>query len=63
MNKEIGSQLNQKFKEATYIAKGIVYRQAQNLQMPLEYTQWRNFEQIIEKAGTSRRNADQYLVY
>ncbi len=46
-------QLNKRFEEYAYEQDGIEYWLARELQELLEYTQWRNFENVIAKAKIS----------
>lgn len=61
MKKEIIVQLNKTFEESVYIRDGVEYWMARDLQVLLEYTQWRNFLQVIEKAKTSCLNSRQNI--
>jgi DNA-damage-inducible protein D len=51
--------LNRSFEDAAYEQDGVEYWMARELQVLLEYTQWRNFEQVIDKAKISCRTAGQ----
>ena len=53
MKKEIIVQLNKTFEESAYTRDGVEYWMARDLQVLLDYTQWRNFLQVIEKAKTA----------
>lgn len=59
MNKDLIVQLNKSFQDSAYEESGIEYWLARDVQRLLEYTQWRNFEQVIEKAKISCQNAGQ----
>lgn len=59
MNQEIIIQLNKTFEEATYTQNDIEYWMARDLQVLLDYTQWRNFLQVIEKVKTACLNSKQ----
>jgi len=50
MEKDTITKLNKRFEEYAYEEDGIDYWLARELQELLEYTQWRNFENVIEKA-------------
>ncbi|MDP4162385.1 MAG: DNA damage-inducible protein D [Bacillota bacterium] len=50
MEKETISKLKKTFEECTYEKDGVEYWLARELQELLEYTQWRNFLNVIEKA-------------
>ena len=53
MKKETISKLNKTFEESAYEQDGIEYWLARELQELLDYTQWRNFLNVIEKAKTA----------
>jgi DNA-damage-inducible protein D len=53
MEQEIIRKLNKTFEEAVYEQDGVEYWFARELQELLEYTQWRNFLNVIEKAKES----------
>lgn len=53
MKKEQINELFIKFEEACYIFNGIECWSARELQTIFSYTQWRNFENVIEKAKIS----------
>ncbi|MEI6788586.1 MAG: DNA damage-inducible protein D [bacterium] len=59
MNKELIVRLNKLFEDSAYDANGVEYWLARDLQVLLEYTQWRNFELVIEKAKVSCQTAKQ----
>ena len=59
MKKELIVQLNSKFEGAAYQKEGVEYWMARDLQILLDYTQWRNFLQVIEKAKTACLNSKQ----
>ncbi|MDO9463705.1 MAG: DNA damage-inducible protein D [bacterium] len=59
MKREIIVQLNKTFEGLTYTQKGVEYWMARDLQELLDYTDWRNFLQVIEKAKTSCANFSQ----
>ena len=57
MNKEISG--NKTFEEIKHIDEnGIEYWYARELQLVLEYKQWRRFEQVIDKAKEACKNSD-----
>lgn len=60
MKKEIVAKLNMNFEEAAYQEDGVEYWFARDLQVLLNYTEWRNFLQVVEKAKTACENSDQY---
>lgn len=53
MKKEQITELFEKFQNTCYIYEGIECWSARELQEIFSYTQWRNFEKVIEKAKTS----------
>lgn len=57
MEKNLVQKLNRSFEEAAYEENGVEYWLARDLQILLEYTQWRNFEMVIEKAKTACENS------
>ncbi|MFH1847448.1 MAG: DNA damage-inducible protein D [Candidatus Omnitrophota bacterium] len=59
MKKGIMVQLNKTFEEAAYTQNGVEYWMARDLQKLLDYSEWRNFLQVIEKAKTACFNSKQ----
>ena len=59
MNQEIIVRLNKMFEESTYSQNGIEYWMARDVQRLLDYAEWRNFVQVIEKAKTACLNSRQ----
>jgi len=59
MDKELIVRLHKSFEESAYEENGVEYWLARDLQGLLEYTQWRNFELVIEKAKVSCQTAGQ----
>ena len=57
MEKNIIQKLNKTFEQAAYEQDGIEYWLARELQELLDYTQWRNFLNVIEKAKEACRNS------
>ncbi|HDY7666080.1 TPA: DNA damage-inducible protein D [Vibrio vulnificus] len=59
MNKELITQLNQSFNQIsqTWEDSGIEYWFARDLQELLEYSEWRNFLKVIEKAKEACENS------
>lgn len=57
MDKAIISFLNKKFEDAAFEHEGVECWSARELQTLLGYVQWRNFEEIIEKAKKSCQNS------
>ena len=61
MKKEIMVHLNKTFEGSAYTQNGVEYWMARDLQKLLEYTQWRNFLQVIDKAKTACLNSGQNI--
>ncbi len=59
MKKEIILSLSKTFEESAYEQDGVEYWLARELQVLLEYSEWRNFAQVIDKAKISCKNAGQ----
>ncbi len=59
MKKELIVQLNKTFEESAYVQNGVEYWIARDIQRLLDYTQWRNFLQVVDKAKTACLNAGQ----
>ena len=57
MKKEIISKLRKSFEDYVNEADGIEFWFARDLKELLEYEQWRNFLNVIEKAKESCKNA------
>ena len=53
MKKELIKKLFEKFENACYIYEGIECWSAREMQEILGYTQWRNFQNAIDKAKTA----------
>src|SRR3989338_2973018 len=53
MNKEIIVQLNKTFEESAYTQNGVEYWMARDIQRLLDYTEWRNFLLVVNKAKTA----------
>ena len=58
MEKSSIVKLNTLFEEYVYEKDGIEYWLARELQELLEYSQWRNFVNVIDKAKVSCKNSD-----
>jgi len=56
MKTELIIQLNKIFEESAYKQNDLEYWMARDLQKLLDYTEWRNFLQVIEKAKTACLN-------
>ncbi|MDD5562053.1 MAG: DNA damage-inducible protein D [Candidatus Omnitrophica bacterium] len=50
MKKEIIVQLNKTFEESAYTQNGVEYWMARDMQKFLDYTEWRNFLLVVDKA-------------
>ena len=61
MKKEIIIQLNKIFEESAYTQKSVEYWMARDLQKLLDYTDWRNFLLVVEKAKTACFNSRQSI--
>jgi DNA-damage-inducible protein D len=61
MEKELVIKLNQNFEQAAFEREGVEFWLARDLQILLEYTEWRNFSQVIEKAKIACINSGQKL--
>src|SRR3989338_8830070 len=59
MEKEVIVKLNKNFEQAAFQQEGVEFWCARDLQELLEYTEWRNFVQVIEKAKAACHNAGQ----
>ena len=59
MKTEVVKQLYSAFENAAHTKEGVEFWYARDLQSLLGYSQWRNFEQVIEKAKTACKNIGQ----
>jgi DNA-damage-inducible protein D len=59
MKTELIVQLNRTFEGSTYTQNGVEYWMARDLQKLLDYTDWRNFLQVIQKAKMACLNSKQ----
>ena len=62
MEKEIMIQMNKNFEGAAYQEGGVEYWLARDLQTLLDYTEWRNFLLVIDKAKTACEKAGQRAI-
>ena len=66
MKKEMIIQLNKKFEDAAHQKDGVEYWLARDLQVLLDYDEWRNFLKVVEKARqaclNSRQNISDHFV-
>lgn len=61
MKSQIIAKLNKSFEESAFEENGIEYWFGRDLQHLLEYTEWRNFLRVIDKAKTSCDKANQHV--
>ena len=61
MDKDLIIKLNQSYAENTYEQNGVEYWLARDLQILLEYEEWRNFDKVIEKAKTACQVSNQNI--
>ncbi|PIP18691.1 MAG: DNA damage-inducible protein D [Candidatus Omnitrophica bacterium CG08_land_8_20_14_0_20_41_16] len=61
MKKEIIVQLNKTFEESAYTQNGVEYWMARDIQKLLDYTEWRNFLLVIDKAKIACMNSRQKI--
>ena len=59
MQKEIIVKLNKTFEESVFEQGGVEYWMARDIQRLLDYTEWRNFLLVIDKAKTACVNSGQ----
>ncbi|MCK9418270.1 MAG: DNA damage-inducible protein D [Nitrospirae bacterium] len=59
MKQEIIISLSKTFEESAYEQDGVEYWLARDLQVLLEYSEWRNFVQVVDKAKIACKNAGQ----
>jgi len=62
MKKELIQLLHKRFEDCAHKNDGVEYWLARELQELLEYTQWRNFESVIDKAKVACEKAGQPIV-
>lgn len=58
MKKDLIIKLQRSFEDAVYIEDGLEYWLARELQILLGYTDWRNFQNAVNKAKVSCKNAE-----
>lgn len=61
MKKEIIVQLNKTFEESAYTQNDVEYWMARDIQKLLDYTEWRNFLLVIDKAKIACMNSGQNI--
>jgi len=59
MKKDLIQRLHKSFEDCAHQRDGVEYWLARELQVLLGYTQWRNFETVLDKARTACANAGQ----
>lgn len=59
MEKTTIAKLTKTFEESAYEQDGVEYWLARELQLLLDYTQWRNFEKVIDKAKESCKTTNE----
>ena len=62
MKTEIVAKLNISFEDAAYQKEGIEYWFARDLQVLLNYGEWRNFLKVIEKAKIACKSSGQNII-
>lgn len=58
MQKDLITKLHRTFEDSVNTEDGIEFWYARDLQRLLDYTQWRNFELVIEKAKIACKNSN-----
>jgi DNA-damage-inducible protein D len=61
MKKEVILKLHKSFEESAYTQNDVEYWMARDMQALLDYTQWRNFLQVIDKAKTACLKSGQII--
>jgi DNA-damage-inducible protein D len=61
MDRGLIIRLNKTFEDAACDESGVEYWMARDLQVLLEYDEWRNFSKVIDKAKVSCQTAGQSL--
>jgi len=61
MKKEIIVQLNKTFEESAYTQNSVEYWMARDMQKLLDYTEWRNFLLVVDKAKIACMNSGQNI--
>jgi len=62
MKKEMVGQLNKTFEGSAYTQNDVEYWMARDLQKLMDYADWRNFLQVVQKAKTACLNSKQKVV-
>lgn len=63
MKKEVITRLHKSFEEASYEEDGVEYWLAREIQSLLDYTEWRNFLQVIDKAKIACKTSGQEVLH
>jgi DNA-damage-inducible protein D len=63
MKKEQIQALFQQFESICYVYDGIECWSVRELQKPLDYSKWENFEKVIDKAKEACKNAGEEIAY
>jgi len=61
MKREIINKLTKSFEEAAHVEQDIEYWMARDIQELLEYNEWRNFLNVIDKAKNACKNSQQTI--
>lgn len=61
MKKEIIVELNKTFEDSAYTQNGVEYWMARDIQKLLDYTEWRNFLLVVDKAKIACMNSGQNI--
>ena len=61
MKKELITELNKTFEGSAFFQDGVEYWMARDLQVLLDYSEWRNFLGVIEKAKEACYNSKQKI--
>ncbi len=62
MEKELILKLNKNFEQTAFEKDGVEFWFARDIQILLEYNEWRNFSQVIEKAKIACQNSKQRIM-
>jgi len=61
MKQEINVRLNKTFEESAYTQNGIEYWMARDIQKLVDYTDWRNFLLVVDKAKVACSRSGQNI--
>ncbi|MBF0490690.1 MAG: hypothetical protein HQL15_08790 [Candidatus Omnitrophica bacterium] len=61
MEKQMIVQLNKKFEDAAYQKNGVEYWLARDVQVLLDYDEWRNFLKVVDRAKQGCINSKQNI--